>query len=429
MTGDAGQGGSRKATGVRWRVLAVLMVASFISYVLRYNVSTAGPAMMADLDLNEIEFGWVLAAFTAGYAIFQFPGGLFGNAAGLRRAFTLIAVLWAVLTLLTSAVPAAAVLLPLIAVRFLVGASHAPIYPLTTGVIERWFPIGGWALPQGLSSTALTLGVAVSTPAVVWAVGAYGWRPVFLAIAPLGFLTAWACWAVLRDDPAAHPAVNRAEVDLIAANRPAAVDSAERTPAWLRVLKNRDVLFLTASYFCANYVFYHFFNWVFYYFVEIRGYDEQYAGYLTSIQWVAAAVGATLGGFVCDYLTRRFGLARACRWMSIGGLALSGAAMGLASTPVGPVVLGTCLAVSFLAMQATEASHWAAAIGVGGRHAGPAGGVMNTGGNAVGSVNALLVPVIAAWLGWSAAMATTSVFALVGAVLWLFIRPDRRMPD
>ena len=98
-----------RPSAVRWRVLALLVLASFISYVLRYNVSTAGPEMMTDLGLTEQQLGYILAAFTAGYTIFQFPGGVFGVKVGPRRAMAMIMVLWGLLTVLTSAVPGSGV--------------------------------------------------------------------------------------------------------------------------------------------------------------------------------------------------------------------------------------------------------------------------------------------------------------------------------
>ena len=85
--------GFTRATAIRWRILLILALASFISYVLRTNLSFAAPAMMEDLGLNEIQWGWVLAAFTAGYAIFQFPGGILGDRFGPRRVLAVIAVL------------------------------------------------------------------------------------------------------------------------------------------------------------------------------------------------------------------------------------------------------------------------------------------------------------------------------------------------
>jgi len=52
---------------------------------------------------------------------------------------------------------------------------------------------------------------------------------------------------------------------------------------------------------------------------------------------------------------------------------------------------------------------------------------MNTGGNLVGFFGGLMVPLIAGSYGWTAAVATGSVFAFAGAVLWLFIRADEPM--
>ena len=103
-------------------------------------------------------------------------------------------VLWAVLTILTAFVPGpdfagvSVTIAALIVLRFLVGAVHAPIYPITGGVVERWFPVGHWGLPNGLSSTGLTLGTAATASVLIWMIGLHGWRMSFLMLAPLGFL-------------------------------------------------------------------------------------------------------------------------------------------------------------------------------------------------------------------------------------------------
>ena len=72
---------------------------------------------------------------------------------------------------------------------------------------------------------------------------------------------------------------------------------------------------------------------------------------------------------------------------------------------------------------------WVATMGVAGRHSQVATGVLNTGGNIPGVVGGLMVPAIAGWLGWPAAIASGSVFALAGALLWVFIRADEPMVD
>ena len=146
-----------RPTRIRWRILGLLIVSSFVSYVLRYNVSTAGPSMIDDLGISEIQYGWVLAAFAAGYAIFQFPSGLLGVAWGHRRTLAAAMVLWGLLTILTAFIPGPGVagmwltIAALVVVRFLVGAAHAPIYPITGGVVQGTLTKGRWITSHCIS--------------------------------------------------------------------------------------------------------------------------------------------------------------------------------------------------------------------------------------------------------------------------------------
>jgi hypothetical protein len=78
----------------------------------------------------------------------------------------------------------------------------------------------------------------------------------------------------------------------------------------------------------------------------------------------------------------------------------------------------------FFFNQLTEGPYWATSIAVGGKQAGAAGGVMNTGANAMGIVNALLVPWLALVFGWSAAIGSAALFALLGIGFMLLVRAD-----
>jgi len=44
-------------TNIRWRVLALIFLASGVSYVLRTNVSVIGESMITDLGLTEFQLG------------------------------------------------------------------------------------------------------------------------------------------------------------------------------------------------------------------------------------------------------------------------------------------------------------------------------------------------------------------------------------
>ncbi len=418
---------------MRWRIVALLVAASFVAYLLRTNMSVAGERMVADLGLTKVQLGLVLAAFAWGYAIFQFPGGVYGEQLGGRRALMIIATLWGALNLLVgltpAAAPAGALLALLVALRFLMGAAQAPLYPVTGGgVIYRWFPYAGWALPNALTNVGLTFGAAAAGPLIAWLAQTVGWRQSFVLTSPLAFVVAGVWWWYARDRPADHPAVSPAELKLIDAGRPA--DAGRPEPgSWVRALRDRNLLLITASYFCSNYVFYFFFNWLYIYLVEVRGFAVLQGGWLSAIPWIVGAGGAAAGGALSDVLSRRYGLRLGCRIPGASGLALAAilllAAAGAADPYVAVLFLSLCLACQ----QVTEGPFWAAAIAVSGRHASTGCGVMNTGGNIVGGVGALLVPITAEGLGWIPALATASGFAIVGAALWLLIRADEPLRD
>ena len=234
-------------------------------------------------------------------------------------------------------------------------------------------------------------------------------------------------WRESRDDPAEHPDVGAAEVAFIqqAIENP----SSEEPPgAWKLVLRDRNVLLLTVSYFCMNYVFYIFFNWFFIYLVQVRGFAALEGGFLATVPWLAGAVGATAGGVWCDRVSRSRGIRASARvsppssayhwWLSCSGPAQ------LHRAPIMAVLL---LSLCFACTQLTEGAYWAAMTAVAGRHTSAATGVLNTGGNAVGGFGALLVPILAERFGWIVALSSGSVMAIIATVLWLFIRADEPM--
>lgn len=424
---------SLRRVPVRFRILAVLITLSFINYLLRNNISVALPSIRAEFGFTSAEIGWILGSFNLSYTLFQIPGGVFGEVAGSRRALTVIAVTWGVLTLLTGFAPslmaasATGAMVSLIVVRFLMGAANAPTYPIMTGVIARWFPAASWALPNSLNSAGLTLGQAALGPVVTLLIVQVGWRNSFYALAPLGFLVAaWWYWYG-RDRPVEHRAVTPAEIELINRDRDPAATQTPARGSWREVLMRRDVLLLAAAYFCMNYVFYMFAQWLFVYLVEERGFALLESGFLYVLPFATGSAMAALGGFTCDRLCRRFGGNWGCRLPAMLGLVLVAVFLLAGIHAANPYVAVGLLSLCFGFTQFTEGPFASGATYAGGPHAATAYGVVNTGGNAAG----FLAPVVGLMVdraGWPMTLASGSVFALVGAGLWLFVRVERDRP-
>ena len=68
------------------------LLLAAIAYLDRICISTAAPAISADLGLNDAEMGFVFSAFTLAYALFEIPSGWFADRFGARVTLTRIVV-------------------------------------------------------------------------------------------------------------------------------------------------------------------------------------------------------------------------------------------------------------------------------------------------------------------------------------------------
>src|SRR5205807_7030470 len=102
-------------TAVRYAVLAFLCLLAFVLYIDRICISQATTSIEKDLGISDKQMGFVLAAFTVAYGLFEIPTGRWGDRYGSRGVLTRIVLWWSAFTALTGAATGLAVL---IVVRF-----------------------------------------------------------------------------------------------------------------------------------------------------------------------------------------------------------------------------------------------------------------------------------------------------------------------
>ena len=412
---------------VRWRILTLLSFVALVNYFLRNPQSNVQPFLREEFHFTSTELGWILGAFNITYTFLQVPGGIFGQKLGPRLALGSIAVTWGVLTWLTGFLPglmaasATGVLVSLVVVRLLLGASNAPIFPVQAATVEAWFPPGRWALPNALTSAGLSLGQAMIGPIVTALILAFGWRSMYYLLAPLGVVVGvWWLWYA-RDRPAQHRAMTPGELAFIDAGRSAASPPPVAPGSIRAALANRDVLVLAVSYFCLNTVFYTFSYWLFTYLVESRKFSMLEGGWLSALPFVTGAVVTAVGGGICDALCRRYGGRLGCRITAVSGLVLVSFFLSAGVYATDPYVAVALLSLCFGFTMFADTCYWVAATYASGEHTASASGLMNFGGNVPG----LLAPVFGFAIdhfGWVPTIASGSVFALMGAALWFFVR-------
>jgi ACS family glucarate transporter-like MFS transporter len=408
----------------------VLMLSAFslVGYVLRMNISVASPFMMTSLGLDKIQMGQVFSAFMFGYALFQVPWGMSGDRLGPGRTLTWAAAVWVVTTVLTGfspgrLVPAGVASLAILMVlRFLLGVGEAAAYPLAARAIASSMPTTKRAASFSALIVGMAIGSAFTPPLVSWAMVTLGWRTSFyLCALPAVVLGVW--W---------HRATS-ASPDTLSALRDPGTRGAPHAGGglWssLSVLKDRNIAWLSVSYFFDGYVLFVFVFWLFLYLVEERGMTVMSSGRYAALPYIAGMILAPGAGVLCDRLVLRWGHAWGRRSVAMVSLLLSAAFLFVGVDVGSPVtaIVGLSLAVGFL--LCTEGAYWSTSMDLGGTRAGTAGGVLNLAGNLGGVVSTALVPVLIKRFGWPFAFQSSAALAAIAAVLWLLVKiesPDRR---
>ena len=410
---------------VRWRIFSLLLGFAIIVYFQQRSVSVAAERIMPELSLSQMQIGWLQWAFVFTYGFLQFPGGVFGQRLGARRAMITIMLVAVCATALVPIAPflftGTALFAVLLGTQFLLGAAHAPFMPICAGTMAAWLPSQRWALAQGLHTCALQIGAALAPPVLVILMQAFGWQRALFwaALPPLALIALWAWYA--RNAPGEHVGVSAAE---LAELGPAVVQSDTSGVSLKRIrhiLADRDILLLTGSYISMNYVFYLLASWSFLYLIQQRHFTALEGSWLASLPPIGAAVGAGLGGMLTDALASRFGTKWGYRIAPLLSLPIAGLLLIAAVRVANPYFAVAALACAFAAVELTEGAYWGGTMQVARVDTMAATGVLNTGGNLGGIIGIPIVGYLSGHGAWNAAFYIGLFCAVLAAILWLAI--------
>jgi MFS transporter, ACS family, glucarate transporter len=415
---------------IRWLLVFWLFVLSAVSFLDRTNISIAGSALAVDYHLSNQQLGFVFSSFLIGYALFQTPGGWLADKLGSRRVLTAAVVWWGVFTALVAILnsSAAHALFYFIAVRFLLGAGEAIIYPASNQFVTRWIPTQQRGIANGWIFAGVGAGSVISLPLITWIMTQYGWRSSFYICAAIG-LAAGAVWYLIaRDKPDQHPWVSqqeRAEIEAGLTVKPAAA-KAQLLP-WSRIIGSRSVLAVTISYFCFGYVAWIFFSWFFIYLKNVRGLDLKSSALYGMLPFIAMTICCLAGGFVNDRLSKTQSKRAGRVGVAVFSMALTCIFLIFGSRATDAHIAGIVLAGGAGALYLSQSCFWSVTADIGGASSGSVSGLMNMGAQLGGALTASLTPWIAGRYGWTASFFVAAALCVVGAFTWLLVDPDRKL--
>ncbi len=412
-----------RPTRVRYAVLAMVFSAAFITYLDRVCISVAAPLMQADLHLTQLQFGWVFTVFYISYGVLEMPSAWLGDRWGQRRMLIRIVTGWSLFTILTGAVRSFGALL---VTRTVFGGAEAGAFPTLSRALSRWFPLEERSRANGVLWMGARAGGAFAPPIAVMLIAAAGWRWAFAIFGAVGLIWVLVCLLWYRDDPADHPAVNGAELEMVGVGAASAPKESQPVP-WARIVADPNMLLLFTAYFASGFGFQFFVTWMPTYFTREFGISLTKSGFYSGLPLAMGAVGCGLGGVIADALTRRTGsLVLGRRAVGCGGFVLGAVGYLAAISMRSPGAAAASLALASGAHDLTLPVLWATCTDAGGRFGGSSSGFVNF----ASCISGVVAPLAAAKLeqmfgSFNSVFYVAAGLYVMGAVTWLFIDPRK----
>ena len=203
-----------------WRLIPVMCLMYVVSFLDRSNVGFAALAMNRDLGFSPEIFGFGSGIFFFGYFFFEVPSNLALEKVGARVWMCRIMVTWGLLSMAGAFVRGP---ISFYALRFLLGAAEAGLYPGMILYMTYWFPQATRARFISLFLAAVPAASVIGGPISGWLLdfeGAFhGWQWMFLLEGIPSVLLGIAVLWLLPDRPASATWLNPEEKQILKIGR------------------------------------------------------------------------------------------------------------------------------------------------------------------------------------------------------------------
>lgn len=386
--------------------LVLLIVAVFINYVDRGNLSLAAPLLKQEWGLSPTQLGVLLSSFFWTYTALQIPVGWLADRFNVSIVLGVGFLIWSLSTAASALATGFATLLVL---RLCLGVGESVMFPATSKICAQQLPEEARGLANGLLCAAMHWGVALGTLGGGLLIARYGWRITFVAIGlvSLAWLPAWTRW---------KPATLRATLA-----------EAQSTPSVWVIASKRAFWAASAGHFCANFLLYLLLTWMPYYLVQGRHQSMTMMAWAVGAIWTADSVFSIATGWLSDWFIRRGTTATKARKTAMA-VGYGWATLSLiALTVAGPHTYWISLVGVATGSGIANAGTYAFGQTLAGPHvAGKWIGMQNGVANLAGIVGPALTGLLVDRTGhFAAAFAVTAVVTLMGGFVWVVGRLEQ----
>ncbi|MGE0453395.1 MAG: MFS transporter [Vicinamibacteria bacterium] len=379
--------GTEKRGHVRWVVCALLFFATTINYIDRQVLGILAPELQRSIGWSEVEYGYIVTAFQAAYALGLLVVGRLLDLLGTKRGFATALFFW---SLAAMAHALAKTPFGFGVARFALGLGEAGNFPASIKTVAEWFPRKERALATGIFNAGSNVGAVIAPAIVPWIALTWSWQAAFVITGAIGFLWLFA-WSTLYHTPETHPRLGRAEFAHIRS------DPAEPTThvPWLRLMPHRATWAFALGKFMTDPIWWFYLYWIPKFLNENHGLSLASLGPPLITIYLVADVGSIGGGWLSSTLLKRGYSVNAARKIAMLVCALLVTPVAFASD-----VKDLWTAVAIISLAAAAHQGWSANMftlvsDMFPRRA--VGSVVGFGGM-FGSIGGMLVATLTGWL-------------------------------
>ena len=282
----------------RWVICGLLFFATTINYVDRQVLGILSKDLQHALGWNELQYGNIVAAFNAAYALGLLVAGRLMDRFGTRVGYSLALSIWSVAAMAHALASSA---FGFGVARAALGIGEAGNFPAAIKTIAEWFPKKERALATGIFNGGSNIGAIVAPLTVPWIAINYGWQWAFILTGAIGLV--WlAFWIPLYAQPEAHPRVTKGELAHIQSDPP---DSPAAKIPWVRLNPYRQTSAFAIGKCLTDPIWWFYLYWIPPFLRQNHGLDLSTIGPPLIAIYVIADVGSIGGGWLSSFFIKR----------------------------------------------------------------------------------------------------------------------------
>lgn len=285
----------------RWTIVALLFFATTINYLDRQVIGFLKPTLEKSFNWTETDYGNIIMAFTASYALGLLFFGNFIEKIGTKAGYSISIIFW---SLASMAHALAKSTFGFGVARSALGFGEGGNFPAAIKTVADWFPKKERALATGIFNSGANIG-AIAAPIVVpWILGNYGWRHAFIWTGAVGFIWLIFWWATY-EVPMRHKKLSKAEYDYIYSDIEEQSQANKEKISWKKLFGIRQTWAFIAGKFFTDPIWYFFLFWLPSYFSSTFNIDLKKPTLPLIIIYTATTIGSIGGGYLSSYFIKK----------------------------------------------------------------------------------------------------------------------------